>query len=131
MSDFTITPSDATTPKLELAASGFRQGRRSRTQATQKEGVVAGTGSFAAAESLNPGEFKISGIFRGSSAEDAAKSLRNDFIDDGSVEEIDIAVQDNADPLEDGTYVLERGDASRLHRRISQLYKWHLILVKT
>lgn len=130
MSDLILTPADSTTPELRLPSAAFRRGQRHRSQEVQKEGVIAGSGSFSAAESLMPGEYIVSGLFRGAKAPDAAKRLRRDFID-ADVEEVDVAVPDESDPLESGTYVLEKGDVRRVHRRISSLYQWQLKLVTT
>lgn len=129
MPDRELTPKGSSTPSLTIPAGASIRENRQQTQLAGRFGTKDGGPPAVEVTGLKPGQFEIRGEFRGSSAESLANTLRTDFLDDRTVEKVDLATPGGSSP-EDGTYTLDDGDVRRVHTITDNWWKFAIRLTE-
>lgn len=117
MPHFTITPAGSSSPTVVLYEDSLEIEARTQRHQVERHGVIEGGTPASDSDGLEPGVLPIHGFWLGTEAESIATRLIDDFLDDPSVERVDLqAVNDNGTNVSsphNGTYRLSDDEEVR------------------
>lgn len=129
-----MRPAGQTSPIVTFYSSSLDKLDRNQVNVAEKHAVVEGGDPKSDASGLEPGEILFHGFWLGTSAEQMAGRLRDEFIDDPTVTRVEIQAGDDTGSVSspyNGTYVI--AEPARITQPVSdepELWEYRLQLIE-
>jgi hypothetical protein len=131
---FDAEPPDSDTPVITFYVSGLDAIERIQQTDVERHAVLPGGSTAADTSGIQSGDIRLHGYWRGTKASDMASRLRDDAIDDTSVEKLTLQAGDSNGTVSspyNGTYRI--GDQSRVTQPDSKettFWEYDLVLIE-